>query len=250
MTSFGLAWQFLTIFPWKMGGQDMKPSLLGKSMAFYPLVGLLLGLMLAGAFWLLARIFPKPLADGLIILLLALFTGALHLDGLADSLDGLALGKAPEERLRIMKDHRVGTFGAVGLILVLGIKYLAIDSLAEDFLFRGLPVALVQSRWSMVQLTYRMPYARKEGGLGLVFKENLQRSDWFVATLMTLVFSFICLSFRGILIFLGIAAFTWGIQFFFQRRIGGFTGDILGAANELNETLVLLLLAGMVFLRF
>ncbi len=69
--------------------------------------------------------FPRTLCDGLVILFLALVTGALHLDGLADTLDGMAAGKSAEERLRIMRDQRVGTFGAVGLILILGIKFLA-----------------------------------------------------------------------------------------------------------------------------
>jgi len=172
MTRFFLAWQFLTVLPgWRFKG-EADPRLLGPSMACYPLIGLLLGLVLWISFWFLVWVFPKSLADGLLLLLLVLLTGAFHLDGLADTLDGLAHGRTPEERMQIMKDHRVGAFGVIGLILILGIKFLALNSLTGQTAIQGLVAALALSRYSMVQMLYRSPYARKEGGLGLTFKEN------------------------------------------------------------------------------
>ncbi len=172
MSSFSLAWQFLTILPWRKSSQECTPQLLGRSMAYYPAIGLLLGLILWAAHWALSLFLPRALGDGLILLVLVILTGALHLDGLADTLDGLAAGKAPEERLRIMKDHRVGTFGAVGLILVLGLKFLALHSLLTQDVGKALLVALTLSRWSMVQLVYRAPYARREGGSGSPFQRE------------------------------------------------------------------------------
>lgn len=245
MISFSLAWQFLTILPWRKSDLETTSQLLGRSMAYYPAIGLLLGLILWVVYWGFSFFLPRTLGDGLVILVLVILTGALHLDGLADTLDGLAAGKAPEERLRIMKDHRVGTFGVVGLILVLGLKFLALHSLLIQDVGRALLVALTLSRWSMVQLTYRAPYARREGGLGLPFKENLKKRDVAIAAVTSLAVSFFVLRFWGAMLWLGVGIFTLLFQSFFERRIGGITGDILGAANEMNEVLALILICGM-----
>jgi adenosylcobinamide-GDP ribazoletransferase len=245
MSSFSLAWQFLTILPWRKSGQECTPQLLGRSMAYYPTIGLLLGLILWAAHWPLSHFLPQALGDGLIVLILVILTGALHLDGLADTLDGLAAGRAPEERLRIMKDHRVGTFGVVGLILALGLKFLALHSLDTENVGRALLVALTLSRWSMVQLTYHAPYARRQGGLGLPFKENLKKREMVIATITSLAVSLIVFRFGGAILWLGVGLFTLLFQSFFERKIGGITGDILGAANETNEVFALILICGM-----
>jgi len=247
MSSFSLAWQFLTILPWRKSGIETTPQLLGRSMAYYPAIGLLLGLILWAAHWALYFFLPRALCDGLTLLALVILTGALHLDGLADTIDGLATGKAPAERLRIMKDHRVGAFGVVGLILVLGLKFLALHSLDTQDVGRALLVALTLSRWSMVQLTYRAPYARREGGLGLPFKENLKKREVVIATISSLAVSFFILRFWGAMLWLLLGMGTLLFQSFFEKKIGGITGDILGAANETNEVLALVLICG--FLR-
>jgi adenosylcobinamide-GDP ribazoletransferase len=246
MSSFSLAWQFLTILPWRKSDQEITPQLLGRSMAFYPTIGLLLGLILWAAYFGFCFIFPRTLSAGMILLLLVILTGAFHLDGLADTLDGLASGKAPEERLRIMKDHRAGTFGVVGLIFILGLKFLALTSLPEDAVGRALLLALILSRGSMVQLTYRAPYARREGGLGLPFKENLKKREMVIAAITSLAFSLFFFRFWGAMLWLVVGIFTLLFQAFFEKKIGGITGDILGAANETNEVLTLILICGMV----
>jgi adenosylcobinamide-GDP ribazoletransferase len=214
-------------------------------MSYYPLVGFLLGVILWGAYWLFSHAFPRTLCDGLVVLLLAAVTGALHLDGLADTLDGMAAGKSAEERLRIMRDHRVGTFGAVGLILILGTKFLALNSLPEEIIGKTLLVALALSRWSMVQLTYRAPYARPEGGLGRIFKENVKKREMAVATAFSLIIAVFLLRFWGAVLWLAVGVSALGIQLLFQKKIGGITGDILGAANETHEVLVLLMISGI-----
>lgn len=245
MTSFLLAWRFLTILPGGRKDADISPRALGRSMSYYPLVGLFLGVILWVADGLFSHAFPRTLCDGLIILLLVILTGALHLDGLADTLDGMAAGKSAGERLQIMRDHRVGAFGVVGLILALGVKFLALNSLPEEIIGKTLLVALVLSRWSMVQLTYRTPYARPEGGLGKIFKENVKKREMVIATASSLVVSVFLLRFWGAVLWLAVGVSALGIQLFFQKKIGGFTGDILGAANEIHEILVLLMVAGI-----
>ena len=245
MNGFFLAWQFLTLLPGGLKDAEIAPRDFGRSAAYYPLVGLLLGLLLWGAYWLLSHAFPRPLCDGLVVLLLAVLTGALHLDGLADTLDGLAAGKSAAERLQIMKDHRVGTFGAVGLILILGIKFLALNSLPEEVLGKALPAALALSRWSMVQLIYRSPYARREGGLGKVFKENVRKGEMVLAMALSLIVAVFLFRFWGAILWLAVGLSALGIQVFFARKIGGITGDVLGAANEVHEVLALLLISGI-----
>ena len=101
MNAFILAWQFLTILPLKKTGENTGPRIFGQSMAYYPAVGFLLGMILWGAGWIGSAIFPRPVIDGLVISFLVVLTGAFHLDGLADTLDGLAFGKSPEKRLQI-----------------------------------------------------------------------------------------------------------------------------------------------------
>jgi adenosylcobinamide-GDP ribazoletransferase len=245
MTSFFLAWQFLTILPGGRRDREASPRLLGRSMAFYPLVGFLLGLVLWAASWAFSLAFPRAVGDGLVILLLVLFTGALHLDGLADTLDGMAVGRSAEERLLIMKDHRVWTFGAVALTMGLGIKFLALNSLPGAIEGKSLAAAMILGRWSMVQLIYRAPYARPEGGLGKVFKENVKSREMILAGLTSLIFAVLLFQSLGFFLWLIIGVFTLGIQAWFRRKIGGVTGDVLGAANEMNEILALLLISGM-----
>ncbi len=245
MKNFWLALQFLTLLPGRKKREEINPQDLARSMAYYPVVGLLLGLLLWGAHEALAEAFPRPLADGITILFLVVLTAALHLDGLADTLDGLAFGKSPEERLRIMRDHRVGSFGVVGLILVLGMKGLALNTLPQEEAGRVLCLALLLGRWSMVQMTYRSFYARPEGGLGLAFKEHLRKKEVILAGVMSIFFSFFLFPLWGVMIWLAVGLLTLGTQTFFQRKIGGFTGDILGATNEVNEVFVLVGMAGI-----
>jgi len=245
MTSFFLAWQFLTILPGWRSEQEVSPPLLGRSTAFYPLVGLLLGLILWAAYWVFSLAFSRTVCDGLVLLVLVLVTGAFHLDGMADTLDGMAAGKSTEERLLIMKDHRVGTFGVVGLIMILGIEFLVLSSLPEEILGKSLVAALVLSRWSMVQLIYRAPYARPEGGLGKVFKENVKRREMILAAATSLILAVLLLRLWGALLWLIIGVFTLGIQALFKRKIGGVTGDVLGAANEANEVLALVIVSAI-----
>jgi adenosylcobinamide-GDP ribazoletransferase len=247
MNSFFLAWQFLTIVPLRRTGTEMDCRLFGRSMAYYPVIGFLLGALLWGAGWILSGIFPRPVADGMVILLLVVLTGAFHLDGLADTLDGMAFGKSKEKRLQIMKEHHIGAFGVVGLILILGCKYAAFHSLPAEWAPKALIVALILGRSSMVQVLHLSPYARAEGGLGAVFKENLGKGEAVLSAASALVFSLFFFRGWGILLWLAAICSSWAIAVYFQRRLGGVTGDILGGTNEVNEALTLVFLSGLFF---
>ncbi len=143
-----------------------------------------------------------------------------------------------------MRDHRIGTFGVLGLVLVLGLKFLALDSLPAGAVGKSLVAALVLGRWSMVHLLYRAPYARPEG-LGRAFKDTLRKRELVVAGGTSLIFLLACFRFWGIILWLCSGLLAACFQSFFGKRIGGVTGDVLGASNEANEVLALILISGI-----
>ncbi|MEK6558784.1 MAG: adenosylcobinamide-GDP ribazoletransferase, partial [Planctomycetota bacterium] len=130
MNNFLCALKFLTIIP--IDREDkIKPNGAGCVVFWFPVVGFCIGVFLSIAYLLFCSFFPNLIADALIILIYIAITGALHLDGLADTCDGIWGGWNKEKRLEIMKDSRIGVFGAIGLICVLGIKYIGLLSIDE-----------------------------------------------------------------------------------------------------------------------
>jgi len=235
------ALSFLTILP--VGQATLSDEReLARSMAFFPLVGLVIGLLLALGYYILSLLFLNSLVLGLTIGLLALLTRGLHLDGFADTLDGLASGGTKEKILEVMKDSRIGTFGVIGLILLMGAKYFALDQILNSSIYNSIILMTVLGRNSMVLVCYRSAYVRPEGGLAKSFVENLKLHELIISLASTFGIAFILQGIKGILVFLGVSFFNLGYRLFFVRKIGGVTGDILGAANELSELLCVLLL--------
>lgn len=241
---FRLAGAFLTRFP-VAGADPIQPRQLARSMAFYPLIGLLLGALLVGADLLLGQLLPRAVLDALLLTLLIVVTGALHLDGLADLLDGLAGGKDRESLLRIMKDSRIGAIGAVGLVMVLLLKYLSLTSLPLAQKTAALLLMPAAGRWTPVVLAVTCPYLRPEGGTGKAFVEEVGRRELAIATSFLAVLVLGLFRLQGLLIF-GLLALAAGIMIAYcRRRLGGVTGDVLGAATEVAEVWCLLVLLAL-----
>jgi adenosylcobinamide-GDP ribazoletransferase len=211
-------------------------------MSFFPLVGLAIGILMALAYWLLSFLLPGPLVLWIVIGLLVFVTGGLHLDGLADTLDGLAGGGPREKILEVMRDSRIGAFGVIGLIFVLGGKYLALDAISEAALPYSLVLMAVMGRSAMVLVCCRSPYARSGDGLGRPFSQHLTRREVVISSVSAFVIASVLMGFRGVLTFIGTLLFSLGFRLFFLRRLGGVTGDILGAADEAAELFCLLLI--------
>ena len=214
-------------------------------MSFFPLVGLLIGLILMGVRYLLAPLLPPSLADILVIAVLVVVTGALHLDGFADTIDGLAGGNDRERTLAIMKDSRIGSFAVVGLVLIVGLKAAALMEIPEMLKSEALIAAPVLGRWSTVQLAAWFDYARSGYGTGQAFVRCTGRRESAISTLITAVILLIIFGIGGLMPLLVIAIFTALFGLFFKMRLGGVTGDIMGAACEMSEAVVLLVVCGL-----
>ena len=211
---------------------------MGKAVGFFPAVGLLLGGLLLGLDEMLRLLWSPGISAALVLLVWVLATGALHLDGFLDSCDGLLGGRNPEERLRIMKDERVGAFAVVGGVLLLLLKYLALSS-PQDRPGAYL-LAPTLGRWGMVLAIEFSPYARPDG-LGRSMKDN---AGWWQVAFATLVVGTVCWlagQERGLLAMALAGGATWLAVWFTLSRLPGLTGDIYGAICEMLEVLVLLL---------
>jgi len=239
---FVIAWHFLTAVPVSPHDHDPTPEELAGSMAWYPLVGLLLGGVLALSAWLLSMLFARSVQDALLIVVLVVLTRGLHQDGLADTLDGWAGGRTPDQRLAIMRDGRIGAIGATGLILALGLRYAGLAALPD---LGRLPVLLCLAavgRWAMVLGSVAVPYARTEGGLAEPFLRHLSPRQVLVATGWLAVTLLWAVGPVGTLVGLAMAALVArAVTALACRLCGGITGDTLGATNEVAEIAVLLL---------
>jgi len=234
---FWAAVQFLTILP-TPSRHEVTGRVLGQSLAYFPLVGLVLGAILLGIQHCLSFILPGPVIPALLVAALAVLTGAHHLDGLVDTCDGVIAGKSREERLAIMSDTRVGAFGIAGAVLVLLLKYVSLSSAP------GLPALLLMptlSRWTMVTSIFAFPYA-KSSGMGLAFKQGASWQRILVATLIALAVAVSTLRWWGLALMGSLWLITLAIAGYFRARLGGLTGDTYGAINELAEVLTLLLI--------
>ena len=225
---------FLTILPTPTF--DYQPGGLGQAARWFSLVGLLLGLLLGGAQWLLAGLFPPLLTATLTVTLWAILTGGLHLDGLADCCDGLLAPTTRERRLEIMRDPRCGAFAVVGVVLVLLIKVTAVAALTNPL--PPLLMAPTLARWLLLWVA-KAPPARP-GGMGAELRDHLAAQSWLLGALPPLLVLIIFFSLQLLVAALAAALTVWLLVRAAQNRIGGVTGDVFGLTVELAEVAVLL----------
>lgn len=236
---FAIAWQFLTIIP-LLKLTEVTPTDLARSMAFYPVVGLLLGGMLWVSWKGLEIVFPMPVVDIILIALLIVLTGGIHLDGLADTIDGLWGGKDREQALRIMRDEHIGSYGVIALIVALVAKYLALTQLPQGLKGHVLLSMPVLGRGAMVLVSYFSEYARNGPGLARPFLENLRWRETAWASLTVVLIVLLTLGVQG-LVYLGMLGLVLFLSvWYFKKKIGGVTGDCIGAVGELVELAFLL----------
>ncbi len=235
------AFVFLTRLPIPVKG-EIKESTLASSTAYFPIVGLALG----GGMVLILRLtifLPLTINIFLSLLFLVIVTGGLHLDGFMDTLDGLGCGGNRERILEVMKDSRVGAFGAVGVSLLILFKFLLVWELGmsgKDLLPLLISMAVV-SRWSMVLVMYKNTYPRLKGGLGRAFIEQITLKELLISTFLSLAIFHYFFNYSAIYFLLVIAFVSFLIRYYFKSKLGGVTGDVLGFTNETMETVFLLI---------
>jgi adenosylcobinamide-GDP ribazoletransferase len=236
--SFLAALQFLTSIPVK---RDFTPEQVGRATVYFPVVGLIIGLVLAGLNWLLLLILPAAVVNALLIVALVIITGALHLDGFADTCDGIAGHKTVEERWQVMRDSRTGALGVVGIVLLLLVKYVSLNSSPPSLMTAVLIFLPVVSRWAMVYAIFTYRYARPSG-LGTVFKQATRWPRFTAATVITIVISaalFPFFSITGFLLIPGVWIITAAFSSYLKYKFAGLTGDTYGAINEVAEVMTL-----------
>ena len=246
MTSLVLAVRYLTIVPLPGRAAHGAPAL-GRAASWFPFVGLGLGLVLAGVERVTSVVFPPPLAALLTVTAWKVLTGGLHLDGLADCLDGLA-GKDAEHRLRIMRDSRIGAFGAIGLILFLLLETVAVAELPAGVRWRALLVLPALARATPPLLARCFPPAKGEGH-GAAFRNGLRAGAVPVALALALALVWGGLGVAGLVSAGTALAAAFALSGFMAVRLGGVTGDVLGAAIEVTELAGLLTVSAWAHLR-
>jgi adenosylcobinamide-GDP ribazoletransferase len=236
---FLYALQFLTIIsiPWR---REVSPEELGRSAGYFPVVGLIIGLVLVGLDWLFGLILPSAVANALLIVSLVVITGVLHLDGFVDTCDGIAGHKTAEDRWRVMHDSRVGGFGIVGIVLLLLVKYVSLNSIPLPLMMTTLVLMPVISRWATVYAIFAYPYA-KPSGLGKAFKQGTNWLRFTMATLIALVVVVGLAQLVGLAIMFLIWVMTVAMAAYLKSKFSGLTGDTYGAINEVAEVGVLIL---------
>ena len=238
-----IAFQFLTIIPLPFRFHCEKEDL-GRSTAFFPVVGLAIGGMLLLVNWLASPWVVRPLCDALLITLLALLTGALHLDGLADVCDGLAARGGRERFLAVMKDSQVGAVGAVGLVLGVLLKWQALAAVPMELKWQALLLFPALARFGQVLTMTGARHARQDG-LGAAFTEGAGWTPLLLAFATTASASFYLLGLNGLIAVGAVCMLVVAGRTFFQRKLGGLTGDTIGCISELNEITALIVISAL-----
>ena len=233
-----IALQFLTIFPVNIKGKISEEDL-GMPILYFPVVGLLLGLFLA-LIAFIAGSLPPLVRGSLILIAWIIITGGIHLDGFADTCDGFYGRRSREDVLKIMRDSRIGAMGVIGLMALLLLKFAILSSVARDGLWKILITTAVFARWSQVLACSISKYARDEGK-AKYFIEHAEYGACVAGALFTLILFWLLMSVKGVILFALLAAAMFLFIKRAQRRIGGMTGDTIGATSEVAEAAALLL---------
>jgi len=240
MKAFLAALGFLTVLPVPSDEKALR-----RSVPWFPVVGLLIGGLVAGLDFVLGRVFPPVVTSVLTVIALIGISGGLHLDGLADTADGFLSSRPGERVLEIMKDSRIGTMGTLAIVSVFALKTAALAGLTQRF--GAILLMPIAGRCTMVMMMAVIPYARPEGGLGSAFAGSprigpliaiivLFAANWFVMGSIGTISAALPL----------IAAMFMAIWSYL--KIGGFTGDVLGATCEIAETVTALAAAALAHL--
>ncbi len=242
MKRFLIALQFLTILPVRIKAH-IKPADYAMSLLYFPLVGILIGVVTA----FVMRIFmplSSMVAAAVALIVSVVITGAIHLDGFADTCDGFYGKRTKEETLAIMKDSHVGVMGVAGIALLLLFKFALLTSIKQDVVWKTLIMSAVFSRWIQALGCLLYSYAR-DNGKAKLFIGHARFKDILIGGIITLILFGFLLQVKGVFMFIGGFLCAFLFMRYVKIKIDGMTGDTIGAASEITETSILLL--GLLF---
>ncbi len=236
MKRFLVALQFLTILPVKIS-QSLNKEDFGKSLLYFPVIGLGIGLVLLLTLFLFGFL-PNLIISVLVLIISIIITGGIHLDGFADTCDGFYGSKSKEKTLKIMRDSRIGVIGVIGVVSLLLLKFTLIVSIPRDILWKSLIMMAVFARWSQVLACYTSNYARKEGK-AKYFIEYVSLNELLIGGFFTIILFLLLMKLNGFILFVLSLLPIFVFINYVKKRIGGMTGDTIGATNEIAEIAIL-----------
>ncbi len=246
MKRFLNAFRFLTIIPVPgMKHADLLSA--GKSAAFFPVAGLIIGGLLSAAAWLSGKLWSSAVQAAFVTAVWVIITGGLHLDGLADLADGLGGGWDRESRLKIMKDSSIGTYGALAIVIMLLMKAVLLYEISScavgGMMFYTLLILTpVVGRFCMV-LSIRIFKTAKTEGFGYIFKSGVRTIDAAAAAVVTALLLFAAWGAVGLIVMAAAVVFMLAAARWISLGIGGLNGDSYGAICELSELFCLLFIS-------
>ncbi|MCX6997708.1 MAG: adenosylcobinamide-GDP ribazoletransferase [Kiritimatiellaeota bacterium] len=237
---FVTAMRTLTVLPWPGRDADEPAS----ALPWFPLIGAIIGGFVAMIFTVFYEMLMWPSGGtALALAVSAVLTGGLHLDGLADTVDGWRGGHTREQRLAIMKDSRIGAMGAMALVLVLLLQFVALSRLGLSRPVSWIALPYILARLAQVQLAVSLPYARAGGGTAERFVTGARSGHFLAALLLAAALCYAIAEGWGLGFLLLSLVLTSGLRRWMRLAFGGITGDLLGGACVVLETVGLFLLA-------
>lgn len=230
------AFQFMTRLPLRSLG--FHPDALARSAKFFPIVGLIVGLLASLLFHLLSPHLNRPLAAILMLVFLVLATGALHEDGLADAADGFGGGWNREQALRIMHDSRIGSYGTLALIFSIVARLILLATIPLSRWMAFVVSAQVLCRWTTLPLSHWLSPARGVDGQGARVAQRVSTASLLIGTLFSIGIVWYLLGAEFWIPVLASSLLTLLSGLYYARRIGGVTGDCFGTTNQLAEIAV------------
>jgi len=239
ISGFVHAVRFLTVIPIPMRDVSDEADF-ASSLIYFPLVGFFIGVVCAFIWYISSLFVSQFTSSAIVVTVWVVLTGALHLDGFTDTVDGLGGGKTREEKLAIMKDSRIGTFGSVSLILLIVLKIAMLSELSEGYPVFAIILAAATGRWIIGGAAFTFPSARPEG-MGAMFKKYCGKREFVISSVIMGVVSLFCLAVWGPLLVILTAGLSYGVATVLSKKLGGLTGDSYGALCEFSEVVTLFL---------
>lgn len=241
MKRFLLMMQFFTRIPINKA-LDIEEDDFSKGIVYFPMIGLIVGGLTYLVYYVSSLFFQDFVSFIFVLLTSTLLTGGLHLDGLADTCDGLFSARDKERMLEIMRDSRIGTNGALGMIFILGLKVALLLSVSKELLLPAIVLMPVIGRTTMAVVMYKGKYAREGEGLGNLFVGKTSLSSTIISLFLAIMSIYFLLSYIGVVALALCILLAFYLRYTFTMKLGGLTGDLLGAINETTETFFLLTL--------